>query len=396
MSTSDTDIPIIALVAGETSGDMLGAGLIQALLERWPNARFVGVGGPRMIEAGLESWAPMERLAVMGLVEPLKRLPELLRLRRDLRTRLLALRPTAFIGIDSPDFTMPLERSLREGGIPVLHYVSPSVWAWRRGRLRSIRRAVDCMLTLFPFEARFYEDENIPVRFVGHPLADRLDGQANQTLARQALGCEGGGPWVALLPGSRAGEVRHMGSLFLETALWCLERRPEWRFMLPAASPERLQELQLLLAPYADRLQAAAGGVQPLRLVDGQSQLVMTAADSVLMASGTTTLEALLLRRPMVVAYRMAALSWWILSRLVKVPSVSLPNLLAGRPLVAELLQQAATPEALGQALFAIQDDEYRRAATLAVFEQLHGQLRCDASQRAADAVLETVARCRA
>lgn len=392
------DTPLtIGLVAGETSGDMLGADLIEALRRRCPQARFVGMGGPRMIAAGLENWEPMERVAVMGLVEPLRRLPELLALRRRLGRRLLAARPDAFIGIDAPDFTLRLERRLRRQGIPVLHYVSPSVWAWRKGRLRGIRKAVDAMLTLFPFEARFYEAAGIPVHFVGHPLADRLDGQGHQqAVARQALNCETDATLIALLPGSRAGEVRQMGALFLETALACLRQQPDWRFILPAASPERLAELQQLLAPYAERLQAAAGGqVQPVQLVDGQSQLAMTAADTVLMASGTTTLEALLLRRPMVVAYRMAPLSWAILSRLVKLPWVSLPNLLANEALVPELLQEAATPEALSQALLTQVRDSAGRMALLARFESLHAELRCDASERAADAVLATLVRVR-
>lgn len=389
----DPDYPLtVGLVAGEASGDILGAGLVQALRARFPHARFIGIGGPLMIEAGLECWAPMDRLSVMGLVEPLKRLPELLSLRRRLRKGMLAAKPDVFIGIDSPDFNLALERRLREAGIAVVHYVSPSVWAWRKGRIRTIRKAVDRMLTLFPFEARFYEDEGVPVTFVGHPLADRLDGHAGQSLARQALGCEPEGTLVALLPGSRAGEIRQMGTLFLEAALWCLAHKPDWRFIIPAASPERLAELQVLLAPYESRLAAAAGqGNVPVRLVDGQSQLAMAAADAVLMASGTTTLEALLLRRPMVVAYRMAPLSWAILSRLVKVPWVSLPNLLAGRMLVPEYLQHAATPEQLGQALLEQFSDVAGRAALLAEFDSLHQQLRRNASERAADAVLETL-----
>ena len=386
----------VGLLAGEASGDILGAGLIESLKVRYPNARFVGVGGARMQAAGLESWEPMERLSVMGLVEPLKRLPELLAMRKRLRQRFIEMRPDVFIGIDSPDFNLSLERKLRRAGIPVLHYVSPSVWAWRRGRIKTIRKAVDGMLTLFPFEARFYEEQGVPVHFVGHPLADRLDGEPGQTVARQALHCEAEGTLVALLPGSRAGEIRQMGELFLEVAQWCLARKPDWRFIVPAASPERLAELEALLAPFEAALCEAAGTTQcPVQLVDGQSQLAMTAADAVLMASGTTTLEAMLLRRPMVVAYRMAPLSYAILSRLVKVPWVSLPNLLANKALVPELLQDVATPEALGEALLAYFDQPAQREALLGEFARLHESLRCNASERAADAVLATIERCK-
>ncbi|TNF33500.1 MAG: lipid-A-disaccharide synthase [Gammaproteobacteria bacterium] len=396
---TDVTVPsrplLIGLLAGEASGDILGAGLIEALKKRYPDARFVGVGGARMQAAGLENWEPMDRLSVMGLVEPLKRLPELLAMRSRLRKRFLHMRPDAFIGIDSPDFNLTLERQLRRAGIPVLHYVSPSVWAWRRGRIRKIRKAVDRMLTLFPFEARFYEGENVPVSFVGHPLADRLDGEPGQSVARQALQCPAEGTLIALLPGSRAGEIRQMGELFLQVALRCLHKHPDWRFIVPAASPERLKELGSLLKPFeADLCEVADTTECPVKLVDGQSQLAMTAADAVLMASGTTTLEAMLLRRPMVVAYRMAPLSYAILSRLVTVPWVSLPNLLANRMLVPELLQDAATPDALAGAVMAWFDEPARREGLLEAFAGLHDSLRCDASERAADAVLLTIREC--
>ena len=398
MSTDTPSAPlVIGLLAGEASGDILGSGLIESLKARFPDARFVGVGGARMQAAGLESWEDMDRLSVMGLVEPLKRLPELLAMRRRLRKRFIAAKLDAFIGIDSPDFNLTLERQLRIAGIPVLHYVSPSVWAWRRGRIKTIRNAVDRMLTLLPFEARFYEAEGIEVSFVGHPLADRLSGEPGQVVARQALHCEPEGTLVALLPGSRAGEIQQMGSLFVQVAQWCLVRRPTWRFIVPAASPERLAELQGLLQPFEASLCAAANTtVCPVQLVDGQSQLAMTAADAVLMASGTTTLEAMLLRRPMVVAYRMAPLSYAILSRMIKVPWVSLPNLLANKALVPEFLQGAATPEALGAALLNYFDNVSQREALLAEFASLHDTLRCDASERAADAVLTTIEQCKA
>jgi len=370
----------VALVAGEASGDILGAGLMRALKARHPGVRFIGVGGPRMEAEGLRSYFPMERLAVMGLVEVLGRLRELLARRKQLIQTLLDARPDVFIGIDAPDFTLAIEARMHREGIKAVHYVSPSVWAWRQKRVLKIREGCDLMLTLFPFEARFYEEQGVPVRFVGHSLADQIPLQADQAQARANLGLPLEGPLVALMPGSRGGEVRRLGGLFFDTAARLLAARPELRFVLPCASPERRAQLEGLLA----------GRSLPITLLDGQSHDALAACDAVLIASGTATLEALLYKRPMVVAYRLAPLTWWMLKRMVTSPYVSLPNLLAQRALVPEILQDAATPEALAEALLPLLDNPGEQTAG---FDAIHRTLRQDASNQAADAVLQLLAR---
>ncbi len=373
----------IALVAGELSGDLLGAGLIAALRERYPHAQFVGVGGPAMISHGLESWTPLERLAVMGLVEVLRHLPELFCIRRLLVERLLADPPAIFIGIDAPDFNLGLERRLRIHGVSTVHYVSPSVWAWRPWRVRKIARAVRLMLTLFPFEATFYEQQGVPVRYVGHPLADEIPLCSDAGEARQALGLSlpAGTRVIALLPGSRRGEVSRLGPLFLETAGWLFARWPNLHFLMPAATPQIHEFLAALRSAQAPDL--------PLTLTQGHSRDVMAAADAVLLASGTATLEAMLLKRPMVVAYRVAPITAWIARRLVTIPYFALPNLLAGRRLVPEFFQEAATTANLGAAVAHWLDDAAAGAALAAEFTTLHVQLRQDASRQAAAAVAE-------
>ncbi|VXB63776.1 tetraacyldisaccharide-1-P synthase [Pseudomonas sp. 8AS] len=366
----------IALVAGETSGDILGAGLMQALKIQHPDAEFIGIGGPRMQAEGLASYFPMERLAVMGLVEVLGRLPELLARRKRLIRTLIDAKPDVFIGIDAPDFNLTLELKLRQAGIKTVHYVSPSVWAWRQKRVLKIRQACDLMLTLFPFEAKFYLDHQVPVRFVGHPLANTIPLQADRQAARAALGVPAEVPLVALLPGSRGGEVARLGELFLDTAQRLRALRSGVQFVLPCASAERRAQLEALLASRD----------LPLLLLDGQSHEALAACDAVLIASGTATLEALLYKRPMVVAYRVAPLTYRILKRLVKSPYISLPNLLAERMLVPELIQDAATPDALAQALVPLLDNGVEQTQG---FDVIHRALRQDASQQAADAVLK-------
>ena len=368
----------VALVAGEASGDILGAGLMQALRERHPEVEFIGVGGARMQAQGLVSEFPMERLAVMGLVEVLGRLRELLRRRKDLIRNLILARPDVFIGIDAPDFNLGLELQLRRAGIRTVHYVSPSVWAWRQKRVLKIKQACDLMLALFPFEAKFYEEHGVPVRFVGHPLANTIPLEADRAAARAQLGLPADAQVVALLPGSRGGEVGKLGALFLDTAERLLQQRPGLRFVLPCASPERRAQLEQLLQ---DRQ-------LPLQLLDGQSHEALAACDAVLIASGTATLEALLYKRPMVVAYKVAPLTYAILKRLVKSPYISLPNLLAGRLLAPELIQDAATPEALAQHLLPLLDDG---SAQTESFDAIHRALRQDASAQAAEAVLALV-----
>lgn len=367
----------IALVAGEASGDILGAGLMRALKVQHPAIEFIGVGGPLMQAEGLTSYFPMERLSVMGLVEVLGRLRELLARRKLLIKTLIDERPDVFIGIDAPDFTLNIELKLRQAGIRTVHYVSPSVWAWRQKRVLKIREGCDLMLTLLPFEARFYEEKGVPVRFVGHTLADAIPLQADRDAARAELGLAAG-PLVALMPGSRGGEVGRLGSLFFDAAERLQTLKPGIRFVLPCASPQRRAQIETLLE----------GRNLPLTLLDGQSHLALAACDAVLIASGTATLEALLYKRPMVVAYRLAPLTFWILKRMVKSPYISLPNLLAQRLLVPELLQDDATPEALAQTLLPLIDDGEEQTRG---FDDIHRTLRRDASNQAADAVLNLI-----
>ena len=370
----------VALVAGEASGDILGCGLMQAIKQRHPNAEFIGVGGARMEAEGLKSYFPMERLAVMGLVEVLGRLFELLGRRRQLARDLIAAKPDVFIGIDAPDFNLGLELKLRRAGIKTVHYVSPSVWAWRQKRVLKIREACDLMLTLFPFEAQFYDEHQVPVRFVGHPLADAIPLLADRAAAREALDLPQDEPVVALMPGSRGGEVARLGELFLDAAIRLRALRPGIHFLLPCATPERREQLEQMLA----------GRDLPLTLLNGRSHEALAACDAVLIASGTATLEALLYKRPMVVAYRVAPLTYRILKRLVRSPYISLPNLLAQRLLVPELIQDAATPEALAQAVAPLIDGGQVQTEG---FDLIHRALRRDASVSAADAVLKLAGR---
>ena len=367
----------IALVAGEASGDILGAGLMRALKAQHPAVEFIGVGGPLMQAEGLTSYFPMERLSVMGLVEVLGRLRELLARRKLLIQTLIEEKPDVFIGIDAPDFTLTIELKLRQAGIKTVHYVSPSVWAWRQKRVLKIREGCDLMLTLLPFEARFYEEKGVPVRFVGHTLADTIPLQADRAAARAELDLADG-PLVALMPGSRGGEVGRLASVFFDAAERLMVLKPGVRFVLPCASPQRRAQIETLLE----------GRNLPLTLLDGQSHLALAACDAVLIASGTATLEALLYKRPMVVAYRLAPLTFWILKRMVKSPYISLPNLLAQRLLVPELLQDDATPEALAQTVLPLIDggEEQTRG-----FDDIHRTLRRDASNQAADAVLTLI-----
>ncbi|QBZ88241.1 lipid-A-disaccharide synthase [Pseudomonas viciae] len=367
----------IALVAGEASGDILGAGLMRALKAQHPAVEFIGVGGPLMQAEGLTSYFPMERLSVMGLVEVLGRLRELLARRKKLIRTLIDEKPDVFIGIDAPDFTLNIELKLRQAGIKTVHYVSPSVWAWRQKRVLKIREGCDLMLTLLPFEARFYEEKGVPVRFVGHTLADTIPLEADREAARQALGLPEG-PLVALMPGSRGGEVSRLGGLFFDAAQRLRSIRPGVRFVLPCASAQRRAQLEELLI----------GRDLPITLLDGRSHEALAACDAVLIASGTATLEALLFKRPMVVAYRLAPLTFWILKRMVKSPYISLPNLLAQRLLVPELLQDEATADALANTLAPLIDGGQEQTRG---FDEIHRTLRRDASNQAADAVLTLI-----
>lgn len=391
---------LIGIVAGETSGDILGAGLIRALRERYPHARFAGVGGPQMLACGFDTITPMERLSVMGFVEPLGRLPELLRLKRDLVNLFATEKPAVFIGIDSPGFNLRLEQSLHDLGIPVVHYVSPSVWAWGQKRIHKIARAVDLMLTLFPFESAIYQQHQIPVHCVGHPMADRIDPDEDQqqvrVQARQSLGLStlpADSTLVCLMPGSRRDEVARLAPVFLQAARLCLQQRPDLRFLIPCANALRLQQVQTLLDEFLAQQRDAQALRPAFYVFDGQSHEAMRAADVVLQASGTATLEAMLLKRPMVVAYRLSALTWMLASRLVKVPSVSLPNLLAGEALVPEFLQDAATPQALSAALLRWLADAPAREQLMARFDGIHRRIRLNANAEAASAIAGLIER---
>ncbi len=369
----------IGMVAGEISGDILGAGLIQSIRKRYPNARFEGIGGPLMIEQGFESHVPMERLSVMGLVEVLGRIFELIGIRRRLKRHFLKTKPDLFIGIDAPDFNLGLELALRKKGLKTGHYVSPSVWAWRQKRVFKIARAVDLMLTLFPFEAKFYKAHQIAVKFVGHPLADLIPIEIDKHSARQALGVAPEDRIVALLPGSRGGEISYIGKSFLEAARWLYQHDSGIRFLLPYVNEARKAQLDALISEHAADL--------PITLIAGQSRQVMAASDVVVLASGTATLEAMLLKRPMVVAYRVSKITHYIMKRLLKAPFISLPNLLANQPLVPELIQDDAQPALIGTKVLE-RMDEQKSLEMQQAFVALHKELKRDASEQAAEAIV--------
>ncbi len=369
----------IGVLAGEASGDILGSRVLKELRAQCDELIVEGIGGPLMEAQGLTSMFPMDRLSVMGFVEPLKRLPELLHIRRAVFEHFRDNPPDIFLGIDSPDFNLRLERKLREQGIKTAHLVSPSVWAWRQGRVKKIKQSVDLMLCLFPFETQVYQDHQVPVRFVGHPLADELPNRVDALAARQALGLATDNKLLAMLPGSRSGEVSRLAPAFLAAARLLWQQNPQLRFVMPAANTAREVELKVLLAQQPDL---------PVTLVCGHSRETMAAADAVLLASGTATLEAALIKRPMVVTYRMAAFSWWLVTRLVKISFAALPNVLAGRSVVPELLQDAAVPEAMAAAIEPLLADE-AIANQLQAFDRIHVQLKQGYAAKSANALLQ-------
>jgi lipid-A-disaccharide synthase len=375
----------VGLVAGEASGDTLGADLIQALRRSVPDAQFFGVAGPKMQAAGCESWEPAESLAVMGLFEVLRHLPRLLRLLARIRRMFLSARPDVFVGIDAPDTNLRLARSLRAAGIPTVQYVSPQVWAWRQGRARAMKQSVDLVLCLLPFEKRFYDEHGIAAEFVGHPLADAIPLSVDRAAARRSLGLALDSPVVALLPGSRRGEVARLASDFALTARWMAEQRPELKFVAPMASAAT-REI------FSGALRRDAPDLSVL-LIDAQATTALIAADVVLVASGTASLEAALCKRPMVVVYRLAALTAWAVTRLnlVKIKFFAQPNLLADRRVVGEYFQEQIVPESIGAELLMWLDDGERRKALELEFSRIHADLRRDAGTRAAHAILELV-----
>ena len=372
----------IALVAGEASGDLLGAGLIESLRLRYPDAEFAGIGGERMRAAGLDAWHDCDELAVMGLIEVLRHLPRLLRLRGNLVRRLRDWQPDVFVGIDAPDFNLGVEQRLKRDGIRTVHYVSPSVWAWREKRAAKIGRSADRVLCLFPMEPPIYAQHGVDARFVGHPLADALPLEPDRSVARRALGLDDGDCVLAILPGSRLGEIHRLGSTFLRAAGRVREGLPGLKIIVPAAN-----------RVCGDALRALADdpGIPELEILDGRSHDAMVAADAVLLASGTAALEAMLLKRPMVVGYRIAPLTHWIVRRLglLRIDRYSLPNVLADDDLVPELMQDGCTESNLAAALLDSLRDDASRADVLARFHALHLQLRRGASEQAAAAIGE-------
>lgn len=375
----------IAIVSGESSGDQLGAGLIRALRARHPDVEIAGIGGARMEAAGFDSWYDQERLAVMGLFEVMRRLPDLLALRRTLRQRIIDWAPDVFLGIDSPDFNLPLARQLRDAGVTTAHYVSPSVWAWRQGRVVGIRASVDLMLTLFPFEGDFYARHEVPYVCVGHTLADALPVATDTAYYRTQLNIDqwAEGPLVALLPGSRQGEVATLASDFLQAVRLLKVRMPELKVIIPAANGARKAQIQALLLTSDEDW---------VRVFDGQGHDVLGACDAVLLASGTAALEAALLKKPMVVGYRFSALTYAVGRHFVKTPWVALPNILAQRTVVPELLQNDLTPERAADELATMLTDDERRADCVQTFTDIHLSLKRSADEVAASALLDLVA----
>lgn len=375
----------IGILAGEASGDLLGAKLIHALQEQCSHLYIEGVGGPAMIAAGCESLFDMERLAVMGFIEPFMRLPDLIKLRHDLYRHFLRNKPDVFIGIDAPDFNLGLELKLRQAGIPVVHYVSPSVWAWRRKRVHKIAKAVDLMLTLLPFEAKFYEQHRVPVRYVGHPLAEQIPFKTDTLAARRALCIDENAVYVTLLPGSRRQEIRYMAEPLLLAAKKAWEARPYLRFLTSHVNEERYQEFYDCYKQYTPDL--------PLAFFTRRSQDVMLAADVVVVTSGTATLETMLYKKPMVITYRMSSLTYQIVKRLVHVPYVGLPNLLSNQFLVPELLQDKVSPERICEHVLDYLDHPEKVRDLQNKFTEIHKELQMDSSHCIANALLDIMQR---
>lgn len=375
----------IAMVAGEASGDLLGSLLMGAIRQVAPNVRFIGIGGPKMQAEGMEILFPMEKLAVNGYLEVLRHYRELVGIRRDLRERFIAQPPDIFIGVDAPDFNLDLELALKQHGITTVHYVSPSIWAWRGERIHKIRQAVSHILALFPFEAPLYQQAGVPVSYVGHPLADILPeapkrAEMREQMREQMRIMPRNAKVFAFLPGSRQGEVRRLARTYIETAKLILQQLPEAQFLVPLAS----RETRTIFENEIWKLEAQQ---LPITLLFGHAHDAMIAADGVLVASGTATLEAALLKRPMVITYKMSGLSYWLAKRKQYLPYVGLPNILAGKFVVPEILQDDATPENLAQALLNLVNSKQAVAELEQIFAQMHQTLRQDTAQKAAAAI---------
>lgn len=384
-SHSLKDSPTIAIIAGEVSGDILGAGLIHALKERYPHAKFIGIGGERMIDEGFETLFEMEELSVMGLVEVLKHLPRLLNIRRSIIDQLSALKPDVFIGIDAPDFNLDVELKLKQQGIKTIHYVSPSVWAWRQKRVYKIAAATNLVLAFLPFEKAFYDRFNVPCRFIGHTMADAIPLKPNREEACQLLNLDSTQRYVAMLVGSRGSEVEFLSEPFLQTAQLLHQRYPDVKFLVPLINQKRRQQFEQIKQRVAPELN--------MILLDGNARAAMIAAEATLLASGTAALEAMLCKSPMVVGYRMKPFTYFLAKRLVKTKYVSLPNLLADEMLVPELIQEDCNPTKLAEklSLYLSEDKSavQNRHVLLQRFAELHQMIQCNADQQAAQAVID-------
>lgn len=383
----EKEAPLIALVAGEISGDILGAGLINALKLHYPNARFIGVAGPRMIQAGCETLFDMEELAVMGLAEVVKHLPRLLKRRKQVIETMLAEKPDIFIGIDAPDFNLTVEEKLKASGIKTIHYVSPSVWAWRQNRVHKIARATNLVLAFLPFEKAFYDRFNVPCRFIGHTMADTIALKPNRAEACVGLNLDEAQRYLAILVGSRASEVGFLAEPFLKAAQILKQKYPDLQFLVPLVNDKRITQFEQIKAQVAPELD--------VHILKGNARQAMIAAEATLLASGTAALEGMLCKSPMVVGYKMKATTYWLAKRLVKTKYISLPNLLADEMLVPELIQDECNPENLawylGNYLADDADHIKQRNELKQRFTELHKLIQCDADAQAAQAVVDVL-----
>lgn len=382
-NSQNSEYKVFALVAGEASGDTLGADLILSLKKRYPNAKFVGIGGPKMQLQGFDSWFPMEELSVMGFFEVLKHLPSLLKIRKKLIQKLLKLKPDVFIGIDAPDFNFKVESVLKSNHIKTVHYVGPSVWAWREKRLFKVKNAVDGMLVLFPFEPSYYHRYGIPVKFVGHPLANQFPEVPNTSACKSELGFLPVDSVTAILPGSRMSEIDSMADIYMQAATKVAEIYPHMKFVIPCVHDKARQRIEKSVSEFGSDLSVT--------LLDGQSRLALEACDQALVTSGTATLECALMKKPLVLAIVVHPISYWIMKRLATTEWIGLPNILAGQSLVTELIQESATPDNIAVSLGKLIADESLRNKQIEAFNKQYEQLKQNASERAADAIDEWI-----
>lgn len=373
--------PVIGIVAGEASGDILGQSIMRSLKARCPNVRFIGVGGSHMQKEGMESIGQIETLSVMGLIEPLKKLPQILRLRKNIISHFKKNPPACFIGIDAPDFNLHLEKTLKNKKIKTVHLVSPTIWAWRANRIHGIKKAVDLMLLIFPFEKEIYDRHEVPACYVGHPIADSIEMTSDKIKARTALNLDPHAQWIALMPGSRDAELRYLANDFFLTAEWLKQKRPNLKFIVPCVNQARFNQVKQMLQAFP--------GLQDIHLVLEQSITAMQASDAILLASGTAALQAALIKRPCVVAYRMSGFTYQIAKRLVKAKYMALPNIIADKILVPEFLQDAVQPAEMGKILLEFIENPSAHEGLLTEFEKIHETLKCDAGDKAAEAILK-------